>query len=131
MSLEINFLGRGDVPLPRLFGGFMKVLIFLGLFISTLAMADRVTMKSWGEITPTLAAQTLLAKNKERRGLIVSNNGTDAILLQFGSLATSTTKGMTMAVNTSVEFKNVPMDVVSIQARASTGANKVSYIEFE
>ena len=94
--------------------------------------SNGVTTKTQGEITPLLSTtQTVLSANRFRRGLILSNTGTDAVLIQFGTSAVSTTKGMTIPASTAVQFTQVPVDAIYVQLRASTGTNKLSYQEFE
>ena len=112
----------------------MRKILLVVLLIPLFVFADRVTKKTQTEFTfeTSGAATSALAKNKNRKGLIISNNGADAIYVQFGtSSAIATLDGMKLAANTAYEFTNVPMDIVYIKGGASTGTRKVGIIEFE
>ena len=117
----------------------MKFLIFILVVLMLVtssfpSYADRVTKKSLtlftftGNLFPGLA----LAKNKSRKGLIISNNGADVILVQFGSsTGSSTYVPMRIPATTAVEFQNVPMDDIYIKGASSTGTREVGILEFE
>ena len=112
----------------------MRILLCLLVLIPLLVFADRVTKKTQTSITfnADLSPTEGLAKNKNRKGLIISNNGADAIQIQFGSTsASSNTDHMYLAGNSAYEFRNVPMDAVYIKGGASAGTRKVGIIEFE
>lgn len=106
----------------------MRFLPFL--FIPLLALARPVTLKSHNTITPTLSTQVALAQNKERMGLIISNKGTDAVLIKFGS-SISASEGVRLAASSNIDFNNVPMDSINVKLAASTGSNTMEISEFE
>jgi hypothetical protein len=116
----------------------MKFKILLAvLAIPLVVLAERGTKKTQSAFlfdaagVPTQA----LAKNKNRKGLIVSNNGADTVYIQFGSSSASVdpqnTDAMRLAGNTAHEFQNVPMDAIYIKGAASTGTRRIGIIEFE
>lgn len=112
----------------------MRKILLISLLIPLCVFADRVTKKTQTSITfaADLSPGLALAANKERKGLIISNQGADAIQIQFGATtATGNADHMHLAATSSYEFKNVPMDAIYVKGAASTGTKKVGIIEFE
>lgn len=114
-----------------------NLLLVLLIAIPIYVFADRVTKKTQttilfsGDGSPIQA----LAANRNRKGLIISDNGADAIFIQFGSSSANgnpqNLDAMKLAANTAYEFQNVPMDAIWIKGAASTGTRRVGIIEFE
>lgn len=106
------------------------LLTFISLF-SVLAMA--VTVVTQSQFSPTVAPVEALDKNKDRKGLIISNKDVDAILVKFGSVH-DWTEGLKIAAGTNFEFDKVPADAIYIRLNGSTGSfhdRTVNILEFE
>ena len=109
----------------------MKRFLLLVLILPALALARQVTMKTQGNFTPTQTTQLALASNRNRQALVVSNKGTDAVLLKFGNSAAGTTNGIKLAAGANMDFVNAPADNVYVVLAASTGTNVIDILEFE
>lgn len=107
-----------------------RIFLFL-LLLPLIAFARPVTVKTQGNFTPTQSSQSAMAKNKNRQGLIISNKGTDAILVKFASSHAGSTDGIKLAAGAVLDFTNPPMDAVYVVLAASTGANTIDILEFE
>lgn len=111
-----------------------KIILAIIVALPIVAYADRVTMKSQTAFTFNQSGigESALSKNKERKALIISNNGADAIFVMFGASTASAFVGMQIPANTAFEFKNVPMDEVLIRGPSTpTGTRSVVLSEFE
>lgn len=111
----------------------MKMTRFLPLILLVpfIALARPVTVKTQGNFTPTQSSQAALSSNKNRKALIISNKGTDAILVQFGTSHAGGTGGIKLAAGANLDFENPPMDSVYVVLAASTGLNSADFLEFE
>lgn len=108
----------------------MRIFLFL-LLLPIIALARPVTVKTQGNFTPTQSSQQALAKNKNRQALVISNKGTDAILVKFASSHAGGTAGIKIAAGANMDFVNPPMDAVFVVLAASTGSNVIDILEFE
>lgn len=123
-------LKGGKAPLNLGFKMRLIILSFIGLF-SVVALA--VTAVNQIQHSPSLTPVEVLDKNKDRKGLIISNKDTDVILVKFGS-AQEWTEGLMLGSGSTFEFQHVPADSLYMRLNASTGSNHdrtVNILEFE
>lgn len=108
-----------------------NILLFISLLLAASVWARPGTVKTYAPTALSTSSALVLSANKERKGLIISNRGTDPALIKFGSLHSDGLQGIKLAAGSIIDFVTVPMDSVYIRTAASTGVNAVDVIEFE
>lgn len=109
----------------------MKRIILISLLIPLAVLGRAVSRKNSGNFTPTQTTQLVFSANRNRQGLVISNKGTDAVLVNFGSSAAGTTSGLKIAAGSNIDFNNPPADAIYVVLAASTGTNSIDVLEFE